>query len=146
MELCPSCLEKGTEKNLKLYQINMTEAVYICDAEDCSYPTENKWKIIKRSYEEILDKNQVVLNKEDLMEDIEKWLSNIYTDSQENKFDDLDSILENDHNKTKEIESIVRSLVGGEKSEGSERFTCDSNYFGCDLNDTNDIFKFLDEI
>ncbi|XP_026673521.1 putative uncharacterized protein DDB_G0285119 [Ceratina calcarata] len=37
-DLCPLCLKKGAKKNIKLLQINLKEAVWMCEEEKCLWP------------------------------------------------------------------------------------------------------------
>lgn len=48
---CPSCMKNGiTTNRLKLYQINLNEAVYLCPQESCKYPEGHKVIYVQRHY------------------------------------------------------------------------------------------------
>nr|XP_031842159.1 uncharacterized protein LOC116431208 [Nomia melanderi] len=37
-DLCPLCLKNGVKRNIKLLQINLQEAVWMCEDEKCTWP------------------------------------------------------------------------------------------------------------
>lgn len=45
---CPECAKMGTETFLELYQINLTEAIYMCPIRECKYPNGYQISYINR--------------------------------------------------------------------------------------------------
>lgn len=56
---CPNC----NVQNLKLFQLNLEEAVYLCINNNCAYPRGNQCIIVKRSAENINDYEDEIINE-----------------------------------------------------------------------------------
>lgn len=60
---CPSC----KVNKLKLYQINLEEAVYLCINKNCTYPKGHDFIVVKRSADNIAT-NVEVFNEAEIID------------------------------------------------------------------------------
>lgn len=73
---CPDCASRGADTQLKLRQVNLTEALYMCESSDCGYPdTGSTWIVVARSIEEIFTEETHPTAEQ--IDDIDAWVSGV---------------------------------------------------------------------
>lgn len=78
---CPVCEEKQISSKLLLHQINLDEAVYLCEDRQCLYPKGYEWKIVKRNWNDI-NKTETIIHTESTSEqvetdDLDQWFNEL---------------------------------------------------------------------
>lgn len=114
--LCPVCAAKEISNNLILYQINFTEAVYLCENRKCSYPENHDWIFVNRKLEDIRQtEGELLTHSEGRSEptcgdDFDQWLNDIFDTSQK-----LTANQTNIVHETFDIDEFENLLIGEEK-------------------------------
>lgn len=117
--LCPVCAAKQITNHLELYQINLEEAVYLCQDKNCTYPEDSNFIIAERNLQDIRrPADQPFLltqtggtNEHVSNNDVEQWLNDILEMPQENVVNKRNS-----GNQTFDFDEFEKLLVREEET------------------------------
>lgn len=130
---CPVC----QSNQLVLHQINLEEAVYLCQDQDCTYPIGCEWVLVKRKLEEIYSEPQAStqmienFSAEIAFGEIENLLNAPEPDGDVFDLEELESMLnatQQNYEKETTQSNVVSCADITENASTSEVTTCEIKY------------------
>lgn len=153
IKYCPACYQNCIQTQLKLYQINMYEAVYLCpNYLNCLYPQADGWYFINRSIDEMVsdtesdDGNDEEHPKPDIQDEVENLIQKMQSEFRQTNNDNtiLNSILSKTQIKKETSMSMLFSEMDSRLAHIEEKVVENINENNRILLETEDKSNYID--